>query len=79
MTLSIATRSQPFPQNLSAAQRRYIEAVDRNGTIQAAATALGLAFGTVDGHLKRARLRTGDKTTAALVARYRDATQRSPA
>ena len=79
MTVAIATRNLPFPQNLRAAQRRYIEAVDRNGTLPAAARALGISPSTIHAHLATARMRTGTKSTADLVRMYRQATERSPA
>lgn len=75
MSVSIATRHLPFPQNLSAAQRRYIEAIHRHGTFDAAAKALGVAYGTVHSHLSTARMRVGVSTTAELVQLYRQATE----
>lgn len=75
MTVSIATRSLPFPDNLSGCQRRYIEAVHEHGTFAAAAEALGLSPSTVHSHLHTARMRVGVDSTAELVRMYLAATQ----
>lgn len=71
--MSVSSRNLPFPHNLSPAQRRSIEAVDRWGTIVAAAKAMGLADKTIGHQLMHARRRAGVETTDALVKLYRGA------
>lgn len=73
MSVYIATRHLPFPENLSPAQRRYIEAVDLKGTLPAAAKLLGLSPSTLKSHLFTARIRVGVKSNAELVRMYRQA------
>lgn len=67
-----------FPDSLTPAQRRCIEAVRQHKTFKAAAHALGVSDRTVGMHLEKARLRAGVKTTEALIERL-DATERSAA
>lgn len=62
-------RGLPFPQNLTPAQRRVVEAYRRHGSYKAAATALGISDTTVDMHLEKARRRAGVTSTAALLDR----------
>lgn len=76
--MSAATRTLPFPRNLSPGQITYIEAVGRHGTLVAAAKALGISQSTMRNRLIHARFRAGVSTTAELVQLYRQATQGSP-
>ena len=71
--MSWGHRCLPFPQNLAPSHRRYIEAIQQFGTVEAAARAIGVSAMTVANGLKKARLRAGVDRTTDLLERYRNA------
>jgi DNA-binding CsgD family transcriptional regulator len=67
-------KALPFPQSLTAAERRAIEAVALCGDIAQAAANTNLSRGTLYTHLNLGRRKAGVNSTKALVERFREAT-----